>query len=145
MRRQTFKTIVKAPRKRVWKVLWGRDTYPVWTSAFAEGSNVETDWKKGSKARFFDGQGRGMLAMIAENIPNELMSFKHIGMLKNGVEDTESHEVKEWAGAMENYTLQPIGEDTELIVEMDIEEKYLEYFTTTWPKALEKVKTLAET
>lgn len=145
MEKKSFTTVINSPRERVWEVLWGKDTYPAWTSAFAEGSNAETDgWKQGSKVLFTDGKGSGMVAIVAENRPNEFMSFRHIGMVNDGVEDTESEKVKEWAGALENYTLRDEGGKTELAVEMDINKEWMDYFVKTWPVALEKVKTLSE-
>ena len=144
MEKQEFKISIDAPKEKVWNVLWGENTYPAWTSVFAEGSRVETDWKKGSKAVFHDGQNNGMISSIAENIPNEYMSIKHLGTLKNGVEDMDSPETKEWAGALENYTLRNANGKTELVVDMDIAEQYKDYFIKTWPKALDKVKELAE-
>ena len=35
-------------------------------------------------------------------------------------------------------------EKTELVVDMDITEQYKDYFIKTWPRALDKVKELAE-
>jgi uncharacterized protein YndB with AHSA1/START domain len=75
MERQQFKTIIDALREKVWEILWGEETYPQWTSAFAEGSGVQTDWNKGSRVLFVDGNGEGMVSEIAEKIPNEFMSF----------------------------------------------------------------------
>jgi hypothetical protein len=105
---------------------------------------AETDWKEGSKVLFVDGKGQGIVSIIASNKPNEFMSFKHMGTVKNGVEDFDSPQTKEWAGAMENYTLKPMEGKTELTVEMDITEQYEDYFMKTWPTALEKIKQLAE-
>ncbi|SDD55235.1 hypothetical protein SAMN05421636_10113 [Pricia antarctica] len=34
------------------------------------------------------------------------MSFKPLGFIEHGVEDTTSEKVERWAGAMENYTLE---------------------------------------
>ena len=72
------------------------------------------------------------------------MSIKHLGTLKNGVEDMDSPETKEWAGALENYTLKNADGKTELVVDMDTTEQYKDYFIKTWPRALDKVKELAE-
>ena len=77
----------------------GDTTYPAWTSVFAEGSRVETDWEEGSKVHFLDDKGDGMVSTIAQKIPNKFMSFKHLGMVKNGVEDLNSEQIKEWPGA----------------------------------------------
>ena len=144
MERKEFTIDINAPREKVWDVLWQDDSYRKWTSVFSEGSHAETDWKKGSKVLFLDGKGSGMIAKIAENIPNEYMSIQHLGMLNDGVEDFESAKVKEWAGALENYTLENKEGKTPLVVDMDIAEEYKDYFANTWPKALDKVKELAE-
>jgi len=144
-----FKIEIDAPREKVWDILFGEQTYPLWTTAFSEGSKVETDWQKGSKALFIDSSNRGMVSKIIENVPNEFMSIEHLGMYDNGVEDYESEEVKSWAGAKENYTLSDLGGETHLHVfmEMDESEKNKEMiamFADMWPKALAKVKELAE-
>ena len=144
MERKSFSISINASREKIWDVLWSDGSYRKWTSVFAEGSRAETDWKKGSKVLFHDGKGDGMVSTIIENIPNEFMSIKHLGEVKNGIEDTTSEKVKQWAGAMENYTLKEINGKTELNVDMDIAEEYKDYFLTTWPKALEKIKELAE-
>ena len=144
MEKKEFRISIDAPREKIWNILWGEATYPVWTSAFAEGSRAETDWKKGSRAIFYDGKNNGMISSIADNRPNEYMSIKHLGTIKNGVEDMDSEETKQWAGALENYTLKNNQGKTELIVDIDISGQYKDYFLKTWPKALDKVKELAE-
>lgn len=144
MVKEKFSINIDAPRETVWNILWTDATYREWTSAFNEGSHAETDWKKGSKVLFLDGNGEGMVSTIADSIPNEYMSIKHLGMVTKGVEDTESEKVKEWAGAMENYTLKTVNGGTELTVDMDITDEYRDYFVKTWPLALDKVKEIAE-
>jgi hypothetical protein len=144
MKKQEFKIIIDANPKKIWNIIIGKNTYPIWTAVFAEGSNVETDWKKGSKALFGDGKGSGMLAIIEEHIPNQFLSIRHIGEIIDGVEDTESDKVKSWAGAHENYTLNALGGKTEWVVEIDVNPEWESYFMEVWPKALAKVKELAE-
>jgi hypothetical protein len=144
MEKLEFKTTINAPKEKVWDVLWSADNYSKWTSVFAEGSTAQTDWKEGSKVLFLDGQGKGMVSAIAANKPNEYMSFKHLGIVDKGVEDTTSPQVKDWAGAEENYTLIEVNGRTELTVDLDINDTFKDYFENTFPKALEKVKELAE-
>lgn len=144
MERQTFKIEIDAPREKVWRILWGTETYPEWTMPFSENSQVETDWEEGSKVLFLDGQGNGMVSTIAKKNPPEYMSIKHIGIVKDSKEITEGEEVMKWAPAYENYTLKNVSDNTELVVEMDMENEYKEYFVETWPKALSKVKELSE-
>lgn len=147
MEKMQFKTTLNAPREKVWDALWGETTYQQWTAPFAEGSKAVTDWKKGSKVLFLDANNDGMVSVIEESIPNEYMSIRHIGHVKNGVEDTESKEVENWKNAYENYTLKDAEGKTELIIDMtsaNMPQEYLDYFNKTWPKALDKLKEIAE-
>jgi len=144
MEKLKFKTVINAAPEKIWSVLWNDDTYRKWTSAFAEGSYAETDWKEGSKVLFLDGNGRGMVSRIEKNKPYEFMSIEHLGEINNGVEDTTSEKVKDWAGAHENYTLKKINGKTELSVDMDINDEFKEMFAKIWPVALDNVKKLSE-
>ena len=145
MEKINFTTSINAPREKVWKDLWDDDSYRAWTSAFTEGSYAETDdWKEGSKVLFLSPSGDGMVSKVAANKKNEFMSFEHLGVVKNGVEDTESESVKEWAGARENYTLKEENGKTKLVVDLESTDEFKDYFTKTFPVALEKVKELAE-
>ena len=145
MEKQEFRITIDAPKEKVWQTLWGKDTYPEWTSAFAQGSNVQTDgWKKGTKVVFGDGKGNGMVSEVADNIPNQFMSFRHLGEVIGGVEDTTSDRVKQWAGATENYTLKEQDGKTDVIVNIDITEEFAEMFKDIWPKALSNVKEISE-
>ncbi len=144
MERKEFKISINAPKEKVWKTLWDDTTYRKWTSVFSPTSYADTDWKEGSKVLFLDDKGEGMVSKIETIRPNEFMSFKHLGEVKNGVENTETDKVKGWAGAMENYTLKEANGITELSVEIDLAEDFEKYFMETFPKALEQVKVLAE-
>ena len=144
MERIYFKIEIDATKEKVWDILLGETTYPKWTAPFSEGSRAVTDWQVGSKALFLNAEGDGMVSKIAEHIPNEYISIHHLGIYKNGVEDYDSEEVKKWGDAFENYKLSTKDGKSLLSVEMDTEEDYKKYFEDTWPKALEKVKELAE-
>ncbi len=144
MEKINFSISIAAQKEKVWQTLWEDSTYRKWTRVFSEDSHVVTDWQEGSKVLFLNGKGSGMVSTIESNRPNEFMSFRHQGTVQNGVEDTESEEVKQWAGAHENYTLTEAGEGTELTVEVDVEKEFKDYFIQTMPKALEQVKELSE-
>ncbi len=145
MQKMNFSIDINAPREKVWNVLWGDQSYRDWTSAFMEGSYAVTDdWKEGSKVLFLASDGKGMVSKVDAKRPNEFMSFAHQGIVKDGVEDTTSDAVKDWQGAKENYTLKEAGKGTKLIIDMDVSEMEKEYFEKVWPKALERVKNLAE-
>lgn len=145
MQKLTFSTKINAPREHVWRTMLEDATYREWTSEFQEGSYAVTDWKEGSKALFLTPAGDGMVSRIAAHRPNEFLSIEHLGMVKGGVERTDSDEVKEWAGAYENYSLSEAAGGVTLTIEMDVAgDKYRKYFEETWPKALAKLKQVCE-
>jgi hypothetical protein len=144
MTKHKFSVEINAPKEKVWNALWDDANYRYWTSVFSEGSHAETDWQEGSKIHFLDGKGGGMYSTVARNIPNEFMSIKHLGVVKDGQEQPQDEESKSWSGAMEDYKLESNGNQTHLTVEMDGTEEMKDYFDKTFPKALEKVKELAE-
>ncbi len=144
MEKLNFSIDINAPKEKVWETLWDDATYPKWTGVFCEGSHAKTDWQEGSKVLFLDNKGSGMVSKIETKKPNEFMSFKHLGEVKDNVEDTSSEKVKGWAGALESYTLKESGAVTTLSVDMDIVEEFKDYFLKTFPGGLEKVKELSE-
>lgn len=144
MEKLHFSTKIKASKEKVWEILWEDSSYRKWTSVFSEGSYAETDWKEGSKVLFLDGKGGGMVSKVQKKILNELMSIKHVGIVRDGVEDTESEAIREWQGAMENYTLKEVDGITELSVEVDAAQNFKGYLEETFPNALEQVKHLSE-
>lgn len=139
-----FSVKINAPKEKVWDVLWSEDTYPKWTAVFAEGSNAISDWKEGSSILFTDGKGSGMNSLIEKKVPNEQMTFKHLGMLKDGVEMPVDDEVKFCSGSVEDYHLEESNGITDLKVKLDASEEFSGYFEDRFPKALEKVKELSE-
>ena len=145
MKRKQYKTTINAPREQVWEALWGKGSYEEWTSAFSEGSTVKTDWEEGGKILFVNAENEGMVALIQEKKAPEKMVFKHLGMVdKHGNEDLDSEKVKAWSGAEEIYILKENGQQTDLVVKMDLDEGHEDYFDKAWPKAFEKLKKLAE-
>lgn len=141
---------INAPRPRVWEVMLSDATYREWTAAFNPGSYYKGDWTKGSKILFLgpkpDGSGEaGMVSRIRENRAPEFLSIEHLGIFRDGIEDTESEEARRWAPAREEYTLAEKRGGTEVRVEMDIEAKERPVFETMWADALSRLKRLAET
>ena len=145
MKTLKFDIDIQASREKVWDVLWGKDSYPKWAAAFSEGSMAETDWEEGSKVLFMDSHSRsGMVSSIHKKKAPEYMEFKHLGVVENGVEDTESEKVKDWAGALETYTLTENNATTHLHVSCDTAEEYEKMFSDMWPNAMNQIKKLSE-
>ncbi|QNJ98741.1 SRPBCC domain-containing protein [Constantimarinum furrinae] len=144
MKRKEFKIKIDATPHKVWDVLWSDKTYPEWTKVFSDGSHAKTDWQEGSKVLFLDGKGNGMVSRIRKKIDGHYMSFEHLGYVKDDEEILSGEEVEKWQGGQENYTLIQNDGKTELQIEMDIMEEYLDKFNDTFPKALNEVKRISE-
>lgn len=140
-----FSIQINAPKEKVWRTLLDDATYRQWTSAFGENSHAVGDWSEGSKIQFLDGSGSGISSRIARHVPNEYLSILHLGTIANGVEDFDNEETKKWSGALENYAVQKNNGVTTLSIETDTTDGFGAYMQETWPKALEKLKKLAET
>ena len=137
----TFTEKIKAPKEKVWLTLWNDASYRKWTSVFSEGSYAESDWNEGSRVYFLSPGGDGMFSTIQKKIPGVEMSFKHLGEIKNGME-----ELKEWGDASESYYLEEKEGITELTVKLVMESSpdFEKYFKETFPKALAILKDLSE-
>ncbi|UCF36571.1 MAG: SRPBCC domain-containing protein [Acidobacteriota bacterium] len=148
MKRLRYSITINSPKEKVWKTMLEDATYRIWSEVFMKGSHFTGDWSEGSKMLFLApdecGKTFGMVSLIRKNRLYEFISIEHLGFLKDGVEDTTSPEVKAFAGAQENYTFTEKDRRTEVLVELDTVEEYAGMFEDTWPRALEKLKELAE-
>lgn len=148
MEKLHFSITIKAPKEKVWDTMLGDNTYRQWTDIFTPGSHYKGDWKEGSKILFLapgkSGKMEGMVSRIKENKKYEFLSIEHLGMVVDGIENTASEEFKAWAGAAENYTFQEKNGETKVLVDTDTLEEYKKMFEDTWPRALQKLKSLAE-
>jgi len=149
MKKLHYSIFINAPREKVWDIMLSDATYREWTTVFNPGgSYYEGDWTEGSKMLFLgpDDKGNvgGMVSMVAKSTPHEFVSLSHIGMIKDGVEDTTSPAVKEWIGAYENYTFTERDGGTELSADLQVMESFEEFMNDTWPLALQKLKAMVE-
>jgi len=128
MKKLHFSIAINAPQEKVWNTMLGEDTYRVWTDVFSPGSHYVGDWSEGGKMLFLapdeTGEMSGMVSRIKENRPYEYISIEHTGVVHKGKEDTSGKAVKEWTGALENYTFTETGGKTEVVVDMDTEDEY---------------------
>lgn len=147
---------IDAPREKVWHAMLDEATYREWTAPFSPDPSsqgyFEGSWEQGSEIRFLgkdqEGKVSGMLGTITESRPNEHVTITYRGQVINGVEDTESEEAKSMVGSTESYTLADEDGGTRVDVELaggwDMPEDMMAMFQAAWPKALGKLKEIAE-
>jgi len=151
MKKLQFKIVINAPVVKVYNTMLGLDdkaTYEAWAAEFNPTSTYEGSWEKGTKILFIgtgeNGEKGGMVAEIAEHIPNKFVSIRSYGILKGGTEITTGEEVEKWAGGLENYTFEENNGITTVTVEVDMIDDFVGYFSETYPKALNKLKAILE-
>lgn len=151
MKKTQFKIEINAPPSKVYDKMLGisdKDTYNQWVSAFNPSSRYEGSWEQGSNISFIgtdeEGKPGGMLCIVTKNIPNEYISIQTLGLIANGVEVTSGSEVAQWQNLEESYHFEELDGTTKLTVEVEIPDDYVEVFSSLWPKALEKLKSIIE-
>lgn len=142
---------IHAPAQKVYENMLGlkdKKTYEYWTAVFNPTSTYEGSWDKGSNIYFVgtdkDGKRGGMISEIVDNQPAVFVSIRHYGFLDGDTEVTSGELVEKWAGGHENYSFEENNGITTLTIAIDTVEDYLDYFNTTYQKALEKLKEISE-
>ncbi|MFY7814862.1 MAG: SRPBCC family protein [Chryseobacterium taeanense] len=141
----SYEIVINTSKQKVWDILWNENTYTEWTQFFSPGCVMKSDWKVGGKTYFLNAEGEGMVSTIDRLEEPDQIIFKHLGMIdKNGNEDTESMQIKQWSGCFEKYILIDFDGKTKLHVEVQTEKEWQEHINDGFTKGLEIVKHLAE-
>lgn len=138
----TYAIDIQATPEVVWDTLWNDKTYRQWTAAFQEGSHAVSNWNEGDPIKFLGPSKDGMYGIIDKKILHQEMVFRHLGEIKNGVE-----EPKDWGDAIEAYLLTPTPNGTHLTanLKMNIEkQEFADYFNMAFPKAFSLLKEICE-
>jgi hypothetical protein len=140
-----FTIQINAKPEKVWNCLWDIENYKIWTSPFCKGSYYKTDsFTQGSKIHLLTPSGEGMYSILETIKENAFLAFKHLGDIKNFEEMPIGDESGTWSGAMETYTLNEIENGTELTVNVDTLESYVDFMKKTFPLALNELKRISE-
>lgn len=142
MKKIEFKITINATAKKLWQTLWFHQTYKKWTNVFCEGSYYQGEMKEGNTIQFLTPQGRGMYSSIESFKENEYAVFKHLGEIENFI--NQPAENFAWSGSTETYKLTENNGITVLTAIQDTVPEFEEWFNTTFPKAMQHIKTLAE-
>lgn len=140
MKTLTFTIEINASAEKVWNVLWEDKTYRDWTSSFIRGSYYEGEMVEGNDIRFLSPGEHGLFGIVEKVEPFTAMHFKHFGEVIDGV----SQEKTFGDNAIEYYDLLETESGTKLTVTVNTGAEFKDYFTNSFPRALTKVKEIAE-
>jgi uncharacterized protein YndB with AHSA1/START domain len=136
-----FSISIKAPRDNVWKTLWDDKTFRDWGNIIDEGQYMVGDLKEGSELLFSSASGYGVKSKVLKLVPNEFVLLRQMADTKDhGQQEREN----EWTGGAESYELTEKDGITSLTVKIDVPPELEEIFKERFPRALERVKALAE-
>lgn len=151
MKTLQFKKAISAPAQKVYESMLGlkdKRTYEHWAATFNPTSTYEGNWEKGSKIYFVgldeNGKKGGMVSEIEAHQPAKFVSIRHYGFLDGDKEITTGEQVEKWAGGHENYSFEESGGVTTVTVDLDTVDDYMDFFKSTYPAALDKLKEVAE-
>ena len=142
MKEFQFSIAINAPKERVWVTLWDDDTLRDWAGIIDEGTYMRGDMKEGNEIEFISSvNGYGVTSLIEKLNPNTFVLLRHSA---DTIESGQQLREKEWTGGTESYSLTEKMGITTLILTTDLPEEQEETFKILLPKALARIKILAE-
>lgn len=142
MQELQFSVEIQTPRALVWDTLWRDETFRQWAGVIDPGTYMRGELVAGGEVEFISAEnGYGVTSLVEKIIPNELLLLRHSA----DTQDVgERERTKEWTGGTESYVLSEEQGTTTLTVTFDVPPELEAYFRDNYPKALNVVKTLAE-
>lgn len=143
MKELQFSMEIKASKAAVWATLWEDASFRDWANLIDEGTYMAGVMKEGKEIQFISSvNGYGVTSLVETLIPNEFVLLKHSA---DTIGSGRGERDKEWTGGAESYSLAEKNGVTTLTVTMDVPIELEETFNSLFPRALDRVKALAET
>lgn len=133
-----FETEINATPEKVWDTLWQEEFFKAWAPTL-NSSYYEGNFQQDSKIYFFGEDRNGMYSFVEKNIPEKEMKFQHLGWIIDGEESPQN-----WKNSWETYLLEESPSGTQLKIEVNALDEFADFFSSNYPKMIQKVKELAE-
>ena len=142
MKQMQFSIEINASKEKVWDTLWQDETFREWAGLIDPGTYMVGELKQGSEVQFISAEnGYGVTSLVEEVTPGEFLLLLHSADTQ---EVGTKERAKEWTGGKESYSLVETDGATTLTAAFDVPQEMEVYFNDAYPKALDKVKELAE-
>jgi len=142
MKTMEYSIEIDASKDRVWETLWEEATFRDWSGIIDEGTYMKGEMKEGSEVEFISSvSGYGVTSIVEKLQPEEFVSFRHRADTKETGQQTRE---KEWTGGVESYHLAENNGKITLTVKTDVPKEQEALFNERFPKALMRIKALAE-
>lgn len=142
MKELQFSIEIRASKQKVWTILWEDRAFREWASIIDPGTYMIGELREGGEVQFISSEnGYGVTSLVEKLTPHEYVLLRH----QADTQQTGKQErADEWTGGKESYTLSETDNVTTLHTTFDVPPEMEEYFMSNYPKALERIKLLAE-
>lgn len=142
MKQMQFTVEINASKEKVWDTLWQDETLRQWAGIIDPGTYMKGELAEGSTVEYISAEnGYGVTSLVVKMTPNEFLLLKHQADTQESGHKTRDNE---WTGGNESYQLSQKDGITTLTCTFDVPKKMEDYFNEAYPKALQKIKELAE-
>lgn len=142
MKKIQFSIEIDAAKARVWDTLWQDKTFRQWASIIDPETYMVGDLQEGHEIQFISAaSGYGVTSLVEKLVAGEYLRLRHRADTQD---DGKRERENEWTGGEESYVLAEKDGLTTLTVAFDVPPELEEEFRANYPKALERVKELAE-
>ena len=142
MNEMQFSIEIAATREQVWDTLWRDETVREWASVIDPGTYMVGDLEVGNEVQFISSSsGYGVTSRVEELVEGESVLLRHRADTQD--DGTRARD-DEWTGGTERYDLAERDGLTTLTVTFDVPPELEAEFEVSYPKALQRVKALAE-
>lgn len=137
-----FSIEINAPTARVWDTLWQDETFRDWASIIDPETYMVGDLQEGNELQFISAaSGYGVTSRVEKLVVGKFLRLRHRADTQD---DGKRAREDEWTGGEESYSLAEKDDTTTLTVAFDVPPEMEEMFRVNYPKALARVKVLAE-
>lgn len=142
MKELQFQIAIHAPKEKVWDTLWRDEAFRQWAGVIDPGTYMAGELKEGNEVQFISAaNGYGVTSLVEKITPGEFLLLRH----RADTQEAGKREREEqWTGGKESYALAEQDGVTTLTAAFDVPPELEEEFKVSYPKALERAKTLAE-
>lgn len=142
MNEMQFTIEIHTAKEKVWDTLWQDETFRQWAGLIDPGTYMRGELKEGSEVEFISAEnGYGVTSLVEKLVPNEYLLLRHRADTQASGEQERKDE---WTGGAESYALSEKDGTITVTAKFDVPPELEKYFAENDPKALNRVKDLAE-
>jgi hypothetical protein len=141
-----YEVIINADAQKVWNTTFYLPSYEQWAAIFDPSSTYIGNFDKGTEIKFTSKDNKGgMIGTVVENTPYDLVAIDYFGVMANGSYDLDDRYNEIIKGVREDYTFTKISDtQTKLSIKTVTLLEWSDFLESTWPQALDKLKSMCE-